>query len=228
MIGGNPRESMSSPRKEPAPRADRRTVDADGVVRIDRPRSRLALAIGAAAVVAGGLGALWIAVRGERSAGPPPVPRGGEPSASAPRQPSRSAPTLAPGGAAEEDGPEQPEGQREVFIDQIDRTGVPKEGIHAFNLPGTKPIQGGLLVPEGYVLPPGYVRHYQTTDDGEPVPPILKFHPDHRPVDASGNPIPLPPDGIVPPELAPPDMPLQALGPPAVRRDLEPSPPPSP
>ena len=219
---------MSSPLKEPAPRAGPRTVDADGVVRIDRSRSRLAFAIGAGLVVAGGLAALWLAVRGERADRPDPELRGDAPPASAPRQPSRSAPTLASEGAAEEAGPAKPDGQREVFIDQIDRTGVAKEGIHAFNLPGTKPIQGGLLVPEGYVLPPGYVRHFQTTDDGEPVPPILKFHPDHRPVDASGNPIPLPADGVVPPELAPPDMPLQALDPPAVRRDLEQAPPPPP
>jgi hypothetical protein len=220
---------MSAPLKEPAPRAGRRTVDADGVVRIDRPRSRLALGIAAALVVAGGRAVLLLAVRGERADRPVPRPRDA-PAASGARRPLRYAPSAAKTAeeSSEAAGEGEPDGQREVFIDQMDRTGAPKEGIHAFNLPGTKPIQGGLLVPEGYVLPAGYVRHYQTTDDGEPVPPILKFHPDHRPVDASGNPIPLPADGIVPPELAPPDMPLQALDPPAVRRDLEQAPPPSP
>jgi hypothetical protein len=138
------------------------------------------------------------------------------------RRPIRYAPSAA--ASAEEEAASEAVGdgqEREVYLNQIDRTGVEKTGIHAFNLPGTKPIQGGLIVPEGYVLPPGYVRHHQTTDDGEPVPPILKFHPDHKPVDAAGNPIPLPADGIVTPDLAPPDMPLQALEPPPVRRDFD-------
>jgi hypothetical protein len=67
------------------------------------------------------------------------------------------------------------------------------------------------MVPDDYELPPGYVRHYQTTDDGERLPPILMFHPDFQPVDDRGRPIPLPADRVVPPELAPPGMPRDVL-----------------
>jgi hypothetical protein len=81
-------------------------------------------------------------------------------------------------------------------------------GLAAFPPLGTKPLLRGLEVPDGYVLPPGYVRHYQGTDDGRLLPPILRFHPDYQPVDADGRPIPLPADRVVPPELAPPGLPL--------------------
>jgi len=109
---------------------------------------------------------------------------------------------------------------QELYVNQIDSKGD-RTGIFAFNPPGTKPIKGGLLVPDGFVLPPGYVRHYQTTDDGEQVGPILMFSPDYHPIGADGKPIELPADLIVSPELAPPDMPLQALDPPPVRRDWD-------
>jgi hypothetical protein len=74
------------------------------------------------------------------------------------------------------------------------------------------------VVPEDLELPEGYVRHYQATDDGELLPPILMFHPDYEFFDANGQPIELPEDLIVPPELAPPgleDEPLLELPPPA-------------
>jgi hypothetical protein len=76
---------------------------------------------------------------------------------------------------------------------------------------GTKPLKIGLVVPEGFPLPPGYMRHYQATDDGERVAPILMFHPDYQPLDANGQPIALPENRVVPAELAPPGMPLQML-----------------
>ncbi|WP_044278270.1 hypothetical protein [Myxococcus stipitatus] len=76
---------------------------------------------------------------------------------------------------------------------------------------GTKPLKVGLVVPEGFELPPGYVRHYQSTDEGERVEAILMFHPDHKPVDANGQPIPIPENRVVPEELAPPGMPLRML-----------------
>lgn len=66
-------------------------------------------------------------------------------------------------------------------------------------------------MPEGFELPPGYVRHYQTTDDGRQLPAILMFHPDYEFVDERGAPVPLPEDRIVPPELAPPGLPIQML-----------------
>jgi len=92
-------------------------------------------------------------------------------------------------------------------------TNAPGEhaGLAAFPPPGTKPIKRGLVVPDDFDLPEGYVRHYQTTDDGRRLPPILIFHPDFAPVDENGNAIALPEDRIVPPELAPPGLPHRML-----------------
>ncbi|MFI5364512.1 MAG: hypothetical protein ACHQ4J_02710 [Candidatus Binatia bacterium] len=84
-------------------------------------------------------------------------------------------------------------------------------GLALFPPPGTKPIKRGIVVPEDFELPPGYVRHYQTTDNGQRVPAILMFHPDYHPVDEHGVPIRLPVDRVVPPEMAPPGMPIQML-----------------
>lgn len=86
-----------------------------------------------------------------------------------------------------------------------------RAGLAVFPPPGTKPIKRGIIVPEGFELPPGYVRHYQTTDDGRRLPPILMFHPDYELVDAQGNPVPVPEDRVVPPEMAPPGLPVQTL-----------------
>jgi len=87
----------------------------------------------------------------------------------------------------------------------------PREGLSAFPPPGTKRIKVGLVVPEDFKLPTGYMRHYQTTDKGEMLRAILMFHPDYKPTDAHGNPIPIPEDRIVPPELAPPGLPMERL-----------------
>jgi hypothetical protein len=84
-------------------------------------------------------------------------------------------------------------------------------GIALFPPPGTNPIKRGIIVPDGFELPPGYVRHYQTTDDGYQLPPILMFDEDYRPVDEHGEPIPLPDDRVVPPEMAPPGLAVQIL-----------------
>jgi hypothetical protein len=86
-----------------------------------------------------------------------------------------------------------------------------RSGIALFPPPGTKPIKRGILVPEDFELPPGYLRHYQATDDGQRVPAILMFHPDYEFVDENGVPVTLPPDRVVPPELAPPGLPIQML-----------------
>ena len=69
----------------------------------------------------------------------------------------------------------------------------------------------GLAVPEGFPLPPGYVRHYQATDDGQRIEPILMFSPDYPLRDAAGRPIAIPKDRVVPPELAPPGMPIRRI-----------------
>ncbi len=88
-------------------------------------------------------------------------------------------------------------------------------GIAAFGLPGTDPPKPGIVVPDDFVLPPGYVRHFQVTDDGEQLPPILLFHPDYEFVDAQGQPLPLSANRIVPLEMAPPGLPIRMLEVPA-------------
>jgi hypothetical protein len=95
-------------------------------------------------------------------------------------------------------------------IDALHAAGV-HEGIAAFGRPGTDPPKPGVIVPEDFVLPEGYVRHYQSTDDGEALPPILMFHPDYEFVDEAGNPVAVPADRVVPPELVPPGLPVTTL-----------------
>jgi hypothetical protein len=84
-------------------------------------------------------------------------------------------------------------------------------GIALFPPPGTDPIKRGIIVPEGFELPPGYVRHYQVTDDGKPLAAILMFHPDYEFVDAQGVAIEIPADRVVPPDMAPPGLPIEML-----------------
>ncbi|HVN85422.1 MAG TPA: hypothetical protein VMW17_11300 [Candidatus Binatia bacterium] len=94
-------------------------------------------------------------------------------------------------------------------------------GIALFPPPGTKPIKRGIVVPDGFELPPGYVRHYQTTDEGQQLAPILMFHPDYQPLDEHGVPIPVPADRVVPPELAPAGMPIHMLEPPGTPSGMD-------
>ena len=107
-----------------------------------------------------------------------------------------------------------PDGKRHLdaapVIDALNRAGI-HDGIAAFPPPGTDPPKSGVIVPEDWVLPEGYVRHHQTTDDGQELPPILMFHPDYTFTDEQGNPVDLPPDRIVPPELVPPGFPVRTL-----------------
>jgi hypothetical protein len=84
-------------------------------------------------------------------------------------------------------------------------------GIGLFPPPGTDPIKVGIVVPDDFELPEGYLRHYQVTDDGQELEPILLFHPDYELLDDAGKPVPLPPDRVVPPELAPPGMPIRMV-----------------
>lgn len=85
------------------------------------------------------------------------------------------------------------------------------EGLAAFNPPGTVPLMAGIAVPPDYVLPPGYVRHHQVTDEGEPLEAILMFAPDVELRDASGNLVSIPEDRIVPPEMVPPGLPIRQI-----------------
>jgi hypothetical protein len=84
-------------------------------------------------------------------------------------------------------------------------------GIALFPPPGTNPPKSGIIVPDDFAVPPGYVRHYQTTDDGRELKPILMFHPDYQFVDENGNPLEIPADGVVPPDMAPPGLPIEIL-----------------
>jgi hypothetical protein len=109
------------------------------------------------------------------------------------------------------------DGEKPTMNDVIDRlhaAGV-HTGLGAFNPPGTRPPLVGLAVPEDFPLPPGYVRHYQATDDGQRIEPILMFAPGFQPVGADGQPVPLPADRVVPPELAPPGLPIRRITVPA-------------
>lgn len=87
----------------------------------------------------------------------------------------------------------------------------PRVGVHAFPPLGTRQLLSGIIVPEDFELPPGYVRHVQVTDAGERLPPILMFHPTVPPRDWRGEPIPVTSDRIVPPQYAPAGMPIEML-----------------
>ncbi|HKA28602.1 MAG TPA: hypothetical protein VKH82_04435 [Candidatus Binatia bacterium] len=104
--------------------------------------------------------------------------------------------------------PDPPEKEDEPFT-----IGNPDDhtGMRVFPPMGTKPIKRGIVVPDDFDLPPGYVRHFQATDDGERLPAILMFSPDYDWVDAEGRPIAIPPDRVVPPEMAPPGLPIHML-----------------
>jgi hypothetical protein len=216
--------------------ADRRGskvhVDADGV-RIER-LSGVRGGVWLALLAIGAVCALLLAMRTPPSAPPVERPAGVVPPArvaagdvrvparppalpDAPRRPVPINPPVAPPERppAAAAAPAQPANQGEPpnREDAVFGQANPGErsGIALFPPPGTKPIKRGLLVPDDFELPPGYVRHYQATDDGERVPAILMFHPDYHPVDAHGEPIALPADRVVPPDMAPPGMPIQML-----------------
>jgi hypothetical protein len=106
-------------------------------------------------------------------------------------------------------------------IARLHQAGV-HTGLGAFSPPGTRPLLVGLAVPEDFALPAGYVRHYQATDDGQRVEPILMFSPDVQILDAAGRPIAIAQNRVVPPELAPPGLPLRRI---AIPAPLEASPP---
>src|SRR5262249_7017150 len=59
--------------------------------------------------------------------------------------------------------PDPPEKEDEPFT-----IGNPDDhtGMRVFPPMGTKPIKRGIVVPDDFDLPPGYVRRFQATDDG--------------------------------------------------------------
>lgn len=95
---------------------------------------------------------------------------------------------------------EEPSGAE--VIAELNKAGI-HTGIGAFPPPGTSPPLAGLAVPDDYALPEGYVRHFQATDDGQRIEPILMFSPDYQFFDASGKPIKIPENRVVPPGMAP-------------------------
>lgn len=95
-------------------------------------------------------------------------------------------------------------------IERLHQRGI-HTGLGAFSPPGTSPPLVGLAVPDDFVLPKGYVRHHQATDDGQRIEAILMFAPDFQPVDAANRPVRIPPDRVVPPELAPPGLPIRRI-----------------
>lgn len=106
--------------------------------------------------------------------------------------------------------PGDPEPTGAELIEALHDVGI-RTGIGAFNPPGTSPPLEGLAVPEGYPLPDGYARHYQSTDGGVAIEPILMFAPDFTLYDRDGRPVAMPGNRVVPPELAPPGLPLRRV-----------------
>ncbi len=95
-------------------------------------------------------------------------------------------------------------------ITRLNEAGV-HTGLGAFSPPGTRPPLIGLAVPEDFTLPPGYVRHHQATDDGQRIEAILMFAPGFQLLDAQQRPVDMPKDRVVPPELAPPGLPIRRI-----------------
>jgi hypothetical protein len=125
---------------------------------------------------------------------------------------ARPAPQGDPNDLASYFRPGDPVPSTANLIKAMNEAGI-RSGIAAFNPPGTSPPLEGLAVPPDFELPPGYVRHHQATDEGGTIEPILMFSPDLVLRDAQGRPIPLPANRVVPPELAPPGLPLRWVRP---------------
>jgi len=199
---------------------------ADGVTIAPAPGSRksvLALALAAALATL----AILILVQSARNAPEPAneaiqVARADADPESAPAQPTRRAhpvPTRVPGAAPTpapkvEPRADVPNAEAPEASEPAEPLPYVPSGIGLFPPPGTDPVKVGIVVPEGFELPEGYVRHYQVTDDGKDLPPILMFHPDYDWVDEAGNHVDVSQDRIVPPELAPEGMPIEYIEPP--------------
>jgi hypothetical protein len=165
-------------------------------------------------------------VRVAHSGPPQTVWREPLPAEPAPAEPAPAASSPAPAPRPPEAAPQEADGDltpdlraylnpgdkptMAEVLDRLHRAGV-YTGIGAFSPPGTKPTLIGLAVPDDFVLPEGYVRHHQTTDDGQPIEPILMYSPERPVLDATGQPIAIPKDRVVPPELAPPGLPQRRI-----------------
>ncbi|MDC0746450.1 hypothetical protein [Polyangium mundeleinium] len=225
--------------------AVRRSVDRDGVVHVELRRGGLPLGPIAFGLVAAGilvfLSWKWTRETPAEVASGATAKPGQTTEARAPARPqgaptlrlaARSAPAADLAPKARAMGADDPDPEGEDFPDEPSASDDPAEGaeegaapagaaakgktgIHAFPAPGTKRIKQGLVVPDDFPLPPGYVRHYQATDKGQMLEAILLYHPDYELVDASGKGLPIPPDRVVPPNMAPEGLPLATLEVPA-------------
>lgn len=128
----------------------------------------------------------------------------------APAEEAADMPNQDPDDLANYFQPGDPEPSGADVIKGLQAAGV-RTGLGAFNPPGTSPPLEGLAVPADFALPDGYVRHHQVTDEGIPIEPILMFAPGFILHDANGRPIAMPADRVVPPELAPPGLPLRRV-----------------
>jgi hypothetical protein len=221
---------VSAPRANRSASATSRAPRAGGGVRVvaaaaTRKRVWIAaatLALGGAALVA------WLAwPRANELMSAPPEPPPVAHAVAAPgeapesearakrRAQARRIPESAPAPA------EAPPGEPPARDDPTVGFGPPGErtGMALFPPMGTKPIKIGIVVPDDFEVPEGYVKHFQATEDGELLPAILLFHPDYEWVDETGAAIALPADRVVPPELAPPDLPIRMLEVPAAKGD---------
>ncbi|MBN1205800.1 MAG: hypothetical protein JXB05_12860 [Myxococcaceae bacterium] len=208
--------------------AQERRVDSDGVVRVEQRRAGGAawvLGLGIAITcVSLGLSA-WLILDEPEVESPPEFAQAEPPPVAPPPSPAPARPVVAPTRPAVKPAlpkhleqqvaavPEEVLAQLPEGLYEMPKPGEEPTGMMLFPAPGTDPIKKGIIVPEDFELPPGYVRHYQATDDGERLPAILMFSPDKPPLDANGQPVKVTENGIVPPELAPPGLPIQMLDP---------------
>jgi hypothetical protein len=144
------------------------------------------------------------------AAQPPARPRQREGSAPPPAEaPAAGREATAPPAREEPRVSEDDEESAPYFPQPVPYEGP--TGMELFPPPGTKPVRRGIVVPEDFPLPEGFVRHHQVSDAGEPLPAILVFHPDYQFVDQDGEPIEIPQDRVVPPEYAPEGLPIEIL-----------------
>lgn len=202
----------------------------DGVKVVATGGVRKSVAWIAAAVVLSSLAALvlFFVAGGSRDA-PPPVPepparleaaapapeRKEEPTAPVAKRHARAVTRATPAAPEPTAPPDDPPAREDAPF----AFGPPgeKTGIALFPSRDTKPIKVGIVVPDDFEVPEGYLRHYQASEDGEMLPAILLFHPDYEWVDDEGHAIELPADRVVPPELAPPGLSIQMLQVPAAQ-----------
>ncbi|NOJ96121.1 hypothetical protein D7W82_25190 [Corallococcus sp. CA049B] len=199
--------------RSPQPAPERRT-DSDGVTRVTPSRESSggvgSWLIGGAVVITGLCVALclWWLSRPVPVEDLPPIVVAERPAPVVPA-PEPARPSVRPA-VARVAAPLPVEEPAPMPVDDPSPPPEGKSGTALYQR-GTKPLKKGLVVPDDFELPPGYMRHYQTTDNGQPLAAILMFHPDFTPRDANGQPIPIPENRVVPEEMAPPGMPHRLL-----------------